>query len=796
MSGEIEAFLEEQGLGQPERRLRLGGRLSFGAAPPLAVELCLTRAGTWLVACESRFAGHTLDACDPGRVRYERGRLTDRLRVNDQTLSVATGRASEARRLIALGRLRKARLPGAARARLLTRDRYLNRDDELVAALLPSLLTDDEELLALLEVSEDEVVSAHGATVARRHYFVLGAQSACFATLSELGDQTKRLLDASQLQLETQDGARLGDGESSLVVQEKQKGVLAELCELARMAPGLRLFEAARRLHVLGEAARVRALLAAAQRRGAAQALLFELTLDVAANTPISADDLTHALAQLRAASVSDDELSESYRRWHLPLSVGRELAARLSSHGAEAEPYALSLHRTLRAAAAADRGTPDEELVRWDIELAEHELVSGDPQRARGIAENQLRRLAPDEGAVEAPAQLSPAHLARSRLLEVLTREARLRQADDVAALAALARLEPLSEARLRALVAARGDDAETGALVTRAQRVLDLLAAGGLSSEPRGSGSEDSFAFDRATLEQRLRHPLARGSGRLAARLSELVAAVPEPDLGFLRDFCEELSRSRHADAARALTRATRILGLPSVSAYVSHGARSVGLRAFGSSEPFVLIGERHLASDSPYLLRGSELDFALGAELAHLAFGHQRVTAGEVWAGAAGKTKNALAALGFMLPVVVDLGGPRTQRLLGKLGAEAFERATRGALQLPELFAPRVESRAEPLSQRNEELIVAHRLVQLSADRAGLAIARDLGGTLRAMLLTRSDYRELLQGAEHHGLVAALEARRSHSPAFADLWLRVRAVIAFYLSPELDPLWPSSA
>jgi hypothetical protein len=144
-----------------------------------------------------------------------------------------------------------------------------------------------------------------------------------------------------------------------------------------------------------------------------------------------------------------------------------------------------------------------------------------------------------------------------------------------------------------------------------------------------------------------------------------------------------------------------------------------------------------------------------------------------------------------LGFVVPVLAEIGGPRAQRLLGRLSAEALERAAGRAARLPELFGRNAETQSPALGQRNEELIAAHRLVQLTADRGGLVVAGDLAASLRAMLLTRADYRAVLDAAQEAGLFPALSARRTASPAFADLVVRVRALIAFYLSADFDAL-----
>lgn len=790
MSADTDDFLLEHGFGRLERRLRLGGRLAVDGGPELPVELCLTPSGVWVVARDGRFVGNAVDAADPKRVRYQSGKLSDRIAVGEHALSVPTGRAGEARRLIALGRLRKSRAAGERNAPTLHRDRYCEDDGELARELVAVLLSPREELIALLELDRDEAVSELGPRCERKHWFVLSSNTAYLAKLGELGDLESVSLEATELRVETgADGAVLSDGKTRQSLPLKRQVLLAEVCELGHLGPAERLMESARRLHLGSKgAARPRQLLWNARQREQPLAGILELALDAKVRESIDANELALRVNRLRHAEISPETLAEAFRRWHFGVDAGREVLRALARLGTEAEPWWLVLHRSFRALAIADPERSDEELTRWDVELAEHELSSGDGARARSLAEARLRTLGPDEDAVEVATRDSQSRLARVRLYEVLCREARARNVDDVSALGALARLEPLSEARLAALANATPNNESDTRLIQRARRVQGWLAKAGLSAESPPGPKDEGLPFERSTLEQRLQHPLARGGGRLATRLSELVAAVPEPDLGFLRDFCEELSETRHPDATRALTRAARLLNLPRVSAYVSHGARSVGLRAFGSSEPFVLIGERHL-TNGDCSLRGTELDFALGAELAHLAFGHQRVTAGEVWAGAADKTKDALAALGLVLPVVVDLGGPRVQRVISRLGAEAFERATRGALRLPELFGGRSGS-GEPLSQRNEELILAHRLVQLSADRAGLAIAQDLGGALRAMLLTRAEYRELVNVAASEGLVTALEARRAQSPAVADLLLRVRAIIAFYLSPEFDP------
>lgn len=59
---------------------------------------------------------------------------------------------------------------------------------------------------------------------------------------------------------------------------------------------------------------------------------------------------------------------------------------------------------------------------------------------------------------------------------------------------------------------------------------------------------------------------------------------------------------------------------------------------------------------------------------------------------------------------------------------------------------------------------------------------------------MLALRTEYRLILEASLDRGLVPAL-AREPETPAVTDLRVRIRALIAFYLSPDFDALAPSA-
>lgn len=98
---------------------------------------------------------------------------------------------------------------------------------------------------------------------------------------------------------------------------------------------------------------------------------------------------------------------------------------------------------------------------------------------------------------------------------------------------------------------------------------------------------------------------------------------------------------------------------------------------------------------------------------------------------------------------------------------------------------------------LSRINEELITAHRVMQLTADRAGLLVSADLQASIRAMLLLRSDHRVLLDRSLREGLISVLSERNSNGEmAHQALAVRIAALFSFYLSSEYARLAVSSS
>jgi hypothetical protein len=315
------------------------------------------------------------------------------------------------------------------------------------------------------------------------------------------------------------------------------------------------------------------------------------------------------------------------------------------------------------------------------------------------------------------------------------------------------------------------------------------DALAEAGLRVQS-AAPMPISNALTQEQIDETLSHPLARGQGSLVAGVQKLIAHSPAPDHGALSDYCEALDTEQQPAARRALDAARLAFSLPTLHAYVSRGKKSIGLRGYDAPAPYLLLGKDHLDQGSPFCMTEAELFFAMGAEALHLKLGQARLTSHEIWAGAFAHTKGGVELVLTLLPLAQGIPlGPSVTRFLEKIpepalrkGLEALVRFERGRRQLPSGGAP------SALSHVNENLLDAHRLMQMSADRAGLLLCGDLRASLRALLLVRPDTRAVLDAMLARDIVSVLLDESEGDPAMrADLTVRFAALFDFYLSDE---------
>jgi hypothetical protein len=799
------AYLETQRLGRIEQHIELSDRLTIPPGVRARAHVVHTTSGLYLVAARGPSQGLVIDLMERG-FSLERGTLSDRLLVGEVSLAIPRGKRRALELAVGLARLEHER---HLRPLRIEPSRHVGTLSLLERAFLEGFLAEGETLLGFLDVeAEAHIDSTVSADAVGRGYFFLSDRRAAHVVLSHLGDVVVDSLDDQKLE----EDERFG-GSDAIIGRFRWRLGRGDLERLIELGPLLaldapeRLRESAR-LNWIGRAdamelAFCRALLARLAGDGDPRAIAASFLIGADLAEPRAAlpelEGLTRGLAQLRAPP---DTLAELWQSWRFSPEAATTLLDELRARGDEAEPWALELHRRLHERLSELRRDP-KRLARADVELAEHWIRAGHRDEARQLLEARLAELPSERLRDLLPrddADLTTGaggQVLRIRVFELLAEARGSASGPDVRALAELARLQPLVTSRVEALA-----KAADGSLAERARAALAVLGPGGLSVGPNDEPSErqplEPLSAD--LVKNVLRHPATREGGELLGRLQALLARVPVPDHRMLREYVEPITEARQQAAARALGDAARVLGVDGAQGFVSRGKKAIGLRGYDGPPPFLLIGGRHLEGDPEFTMRPAELAFAVACEVAHLRYGHSRITSSDIWAGTFDKGKQGLDLFLGILPLMKGWRvAEQAYRIMQKVPIGTIKRAFGGARSVHERWRDRVDAEEEPqkpgderLGAAQEELVATARVMQLTADRAGLVLAGDLRAAIRAMLLVRSDHREELAVAEREGIEVVLAERRADGVmVHQDLAIRVAALVSFQLSEDFPRL-----
>lgn len=843
--------LRVAGKGELLEELRLNGELALGGGRTSSTSLCLTTEGLFLVLLRAEEEGVVELLRADRKLHYRPHMLGDRLSVDHWTLSVPWGRGEQAQRMIGLARIRKAFGPrrGDDAITRAARDHadgpwawsgpFIDEPDPLARAWLLRWLDADERLLVFRTTDEPHAFdspllgSSSSPTI-----LVITEHRQTLLAISSVGDLWTASISEAPLVIESSwfhargtelswfharvGGALVHAGDLEFRVALGDERSFSELAALPSLVGVERLRELARVAWLRKATDKAAAILAEIADRDPlarlALALLMNPHTDEGADERPRVEPILAALRELVERSSTDEHQADKddhgtrlwwwWRAWKLGPELGELIVELLCELGMPGLALALPLHEQLHPILQAKLDDDPEDAALLDFVLAEHLLALGQAERALELLRARRDRL-PSEQLHDLlpPSPTRGGQQIRIELYELLAAAHQQLGGGHVEALAELARLQPLAADRLDPLIARLrahlADAPETDnevtchqrSLLRRAERVHALLDEAGFAPEPVPLGSKldvepetalvpgKARSLDPEKLEL-LRHPAARVDGVLG-RLQGALAKVAVPDCSVLKSYCERANLVRNGALAAALTDATMILGLGGVEVFVSRGDKSVGMRAYEGTTSFLLIGGAHLDPSSDAYLEPDALRFAVAAELAHLRYEHSRVTSDEIWAGTFDLGLTGLGMLITAAPLLTKLKAP-AKHLLDKVGAPAIDR-----------WRKKLSKRdAHSLVSDNSQVIAAHRVMQLSADRAGLLICGDPRAAVRAMFAVNPAYLSSWPLVVSHGLRAAVTRElRADDPRererLEDLAVRVAALLSFYLSDEYAQL-----
>lgn len=360
-------------------------------------------------------------------------------------------------------------------------------------------------------------------------------------------------------------------------------------------------------------------------------------------------------------------------------------------------------------------------------------------------------------------------------------------------------AKLQPLSLVRIENLI-----EKCDGEIISKGEEIRTILKGSPTSLETENNFENKTIKkLSEEKTENLLQHPASRKEGVFSS-LETWLATVEIPDYSILREYAELLSPINYPEINDLFTDIKYAFNLENVQTYIARGEKNVGVTAFEGNPSFVLLGAEHLKEDSPYYLELPELRFAFGEELAHLYFKHSRVTSNDVWKGAKDKGFMVIDAVLNILPGIGLLG--KAISGVGKLNAVAsiLQKASKIeniAGKGKELFDVTTQAvgvykdwskKESKEKEKEQELIAASRVMQLTADRAGLLFSQNIWASIKAIFLTSKQYQTEFEKVKKYGLSEfILQKNEQQQFKHQELAIRFAALFSFYLSDEFKEL-----
>jgi len=857
---DLEKFIDEKDLGEVQNIIKLKRQGTVSSKNNTVAFLLQTIRGVWIIDTEKQNSENLIDLWESDDLKYHSKMTGDLIEVSGQTFKISPGDGSSAKSALAVGKiLNKYKFSSDSFYTPEFESGFVERSDLLWNVWLQATLRPDEHLLALLETSTQFTFKKSIlGKVSTYYHFVLTTHRNLLVAISEVGDVNMVELPKRQIEIEHSIGrSTVSCGQDKWATTITNESLYKRVSKISGLAP-------ADSLRTIG--------LIIWQEKGFKKIdqihKIFEIIQNIEGTTPLDAitgfviknlkndeiesedtpeyiNDLRGKFKEIRQNENSSEYLIQWFQKWGFPVSIGEHVLKHLMNFIGTSEDaqWALPFHRHIyeMRTKTIKKLIP---LVIFDIAMVEHLILAEEYEAAKDILEKRLEQLPSeqlldllpdrDEDITEIPGFR---HI-RIQLLELLDISKQNLNENNYDTTFSLAIYKPFELSRIEQL-----ENFENKQIAERASAVKKLLSWQGLQTDKNGALPELSKVSPLSNKDlDLLRHPLTR-KGQILGKLQGALAKTSTPDFNHMKQFCKKATAADEKLIINIVGQSCLALGLRVVPAYLSHGEKSVGIRAFEADPNFILIGSKHMENDSDYFLSPLELTFSIVTELTHLKFKHSRVTSRAVVDGSLEKGMFAIEAVGTLLPflkfIPIDkiLSKRKTYQLIRSVvpmnllkkiysvedgrqlmskvgtdisplltaGSDSIKKIKKGLSVTTEQVETIIHSKegtqksiavdediSEDISPGNDKLVVAHRVMQLTADRAGLVFCGDIVAAVRSIFLTSRAYQPELYLAQKNDLVTCLKrCDEKGNYILQDLAIRIGSLISFFLSDDYQHL-----
>jgi len=455
-----------------------------------------------------------------------------------------------------------------------------------------------------------------------------------------------------------------------------------------------------------------------------------------------------------------------------------------------------ISLYETIRT----EFRKKDKDLINqtvFDINYAEFLIVSDKKRAAVKILKKLLKHL-PDEtiSDILPPQNLDlssseSGQLLKIKILNLLTLAKGKNESEKE--IQKSVQLQPLNKNILNQL-----SDVKDAELKNKAEKINLLLRKNGLTNLSKEIPARKYNKIPANILETKLRHPATIKKGSFYS-VQKWISKIKADDYTSVKEYSEKIDVVNHPKLFEIFENLQQIFNLENLEFYISRGEKSKGVIGYEGTPPFIIIGQNHLDINSELFLNYRELQFSVTSEIAHIFFKHSRISSKDVWRGVADKGATLLDTLLSVVPVAgIASKSIQNSQKLSRLTSilkssnniEKSKSIFNTALKLSEYYNSTFKS--DNKTEKEQKLLAASRLMQFTADKAGLAICGSIKSAVRAVFLTGKYNYEFFSEAEKTSLYNfLLKINNDGSYKNQNLALRIAHLFSFYISDEYSEI-----
>ncbi len=431
-----------------------------------------------------------------------------------------------------------------------------------------------------------------------------------------------------------------------------------------------------------------------------------------------------------------------------------------------------------------------------FDIKYADFLIRCDKNRKAKKILQNLLKHL-PDETISDflPPDSLDltsskSGQLLKATILDLLAKATD--KEDNAEEIQKTAILQPLNLKRIDKLTGVKKEE-----LRSRAETAKNILIGKGLFEDDNPVCRTDYKTPDENLLKEYLQHPSVLKKGSFY-KIGKWISEIKTDDYSSIKKYSEKITPEAHNTLFAVLKNTANVFGYENIEFYISKGERNDEIIGYEGNPPFLIIGYEFLKRESKLYMNLSELQFTAASEIAHIFFKHTKLSSKDVWRGliekgsfVADAALSVIPLAGFFTETVKNVS---KLNMLTKIlqntavGITSGKSAYDTAIKLTEYLKRKDKSKKE----KEKSLIAVSRLMQFTADKAGLLLCGNLASAVKAVLISEKFEKDPFEEIKNTSLKDFLMKQNSDGTyKYQKTALRIANLYSFWLSKNYELL-----